>query len=84
MISALQPSQLGDTRALVGAIEARLGQCGESGEIKLRLTIDASGKVIKVDVLSGTAACLQKKLLGLTTPTRPVGADTGTLEITLR
>jgi len=84
MISALQPNQLGDTRALVGAIEARLAQCSDHGEIKLRLTIDASGKVIKVDVLSGNGSCLQKKLMGLTTPTKPVGADTGTLEITLR
>jgi hypothetical protein len=84
MISAMAAKQLGDTRALVTEIESRLAQCSERGEIKLRLTIDAHGKVIAVDVLSGKAACLQKKLLGLITATRPQGAAVGSLEITLR
>jgi Ca-activated chloride channel homolog len=83
MISHMQADGLGDTRSLVGVVESHLAKCSDGGQIKLRLTIDANGKIIKVDVLSGNGACLQKKLLGLTSATKPQGAS-GTLELTLR
>src|SRR5262249_45990146 len=53
VIAQVVPSNLGDTRSLIGALESHLAACSDSGEVKLRLTIDASGRVIKVDVLSG-------------------------------
>jgi Ca-activated chloride channel family protein len=84
MIAHMQANGLGDTRSLVGVVESHLAQCHETGEIKLRLTVDNTGRIIKVDVLSGHGACLSKKLMGLTSTTKPQGAPTGTLELTLR
>ena len=83
MIAHLSADGLGDTRSLVGVVEAHLAQCHDAGEIRLRLTVDNRGRIIKVDVLSGHGACLQKKLLGLASATKPAGA-TGTLELTIR
>jgi len=83
-----EPTNLGDTRALVKAIERKFsGACAAGGEVKLRLRIDASGKLVKVDILGGDRAlgqCLSRALTGLVSATKAQGADAGTFEVTIR
>jgi hypothetical protein len=90
VVTATASAGLGDTRALRAAIEASLiaarGGCSAGrGGVVLRLTVDAAGKVIAVDVDSGDArlaACLRPGLLGLTSGTRAT-AKTGAFTVTI-
>jgi Ca-activated chloride channel family protein len=84
-------SGLGDTSALQAAVQARLaavgGACpGRPGDVVLRLTVDAGGKVVGVEALSGDAlvtAYLRAQLAGLGSATRATGKS-GTFTITVR
>jgi Ca-activated chloride channel family protein len=75
--------------ALVASLRAALagGACALPGQpLKLRLTVDAHGKVQKVELLAGdrsAEACLAKLFRGLTSATVAQGAPTGTVEVTL-
>lgn len=92
MIVNLKADGLGDTKALLTAIEAKLAEAAKecaSGEatIKVKLTVDQSGKVIKVELVDAKDAklgeCLKKKLGNLRSATKATGKS-GTLELTLR
>jgi Ca-activated chloride channel family protein len=82
---------LGDTASLAAAFATRLaavraGCPRRAGQVTLRLTVDAAGRVVAVDAVSGDAAVaayLRAKLLGLSSATRPT-AKTGTWMVTLR
>jgi hypothetical protein len=84
-------SGLGDTSALQAAVQARLavvgGACpGRPGDVVLRLTVDAGGKVVGVEAVSGDAlvtAYLRAQLAGLGSATRATGKS-GTFTITVR
>lgn len=84
----LKATGLGDTRALLAEIDKVLqgaGDCG-SASVRLKLTVDKAGKVVKVEVMTGDAkmgACLQAKLKGLSSASVSDGA-TGTLEILVK
>src|SRR5262249_54955935 len=88
-IGAVSPAGLGDMAALRTALEARLlavraGCPARPGRVVLRLTVDAAGRVVAVDAVSGdstVAAYLRAALAGLTSTTRPTG-PTGTLTVT--
>ncbi len=75
--------------ALVASLRAALagGGCAPVGKsLKLRLTVDAQGKVLKVELLAGdraAQACLARLFGGLTSATVAQGAPTGTVEILL-
>jgi len=79
---------LGDPSALLAAVKAavvRAHGCGEAPTLKLRLTVDASGRVVKVERLDGDGkvpTCLSSALAGLQSATRPVGT-TGQLVLTI-
>jgi Ca-activated chloride channel family protein len=81
---------LGDTAPLRAALEARLqavrqGCPARAGKVVLRLHVDATGKVVAVDAVSGDAAVaayLRAKLAGLTSATRATG-PAGTWTVTV-
>ncbi|MBN2358092.1 MAG: VWA domain-containing protein, partial [Deltaproteobacteria bacterium] len=92
MIVGLKAAGLGDTKALIAAIEGKLAAVAKecaSGEttLKLKITVDASGKVTKVEIIESKdkklGDCLKKKLTGLSSATKATGKS-GTLELTLR
>jgi Ca-activated chloride channel homolog len=96
VVTASGASSLGATGPLVEALRAALaagrGAClaavADLGKpIRLRLTIDAQGRIARVDLVTGergAAACLRAALAGLSSATRAEGNPTGTVEITLR
>lgn len=66
--------------------QADCAQAKSGSTLRLRLTIDASGTISKVERLDGdqaVAAILIGKLVGLTTATTPQKASEGTVEITI-
>ena len=78
----------GDTQALRELVEkaAQGVTCGPAAPLKLRITIDGSGKITKVEVVSGDrqlGAVLARKLTGATSATRATGADQTTVEVTI-
>ncbi|HVZ73632.1 MAG TPA: VIT domain-containing protein [Polyangia bacterium] len=75
--------------ALVAAVKGRLApfeaRC-PAGTVVLELTVDASGKVTGVRIVSGdtpTATFLRAKLVGVTSAARPTGS-TATATLTIR
>jgi hypothetical protein len=90
VVTATTSAGLGDTTALRTAIESRLIAARQAcaaagGRVVLRLTVDATGKVTAVDVVSGDAglaACVRPGLLGLTSAAR-AAAKTGTFTVTI-
>jgi Ca-activated chloride channel family protein len=82
-------SDASDTQALLTLVErlARLHACAVSGEVKLRLSIDGSGKITKVVIVSGRREIGQKlvrKLVGATSATHATGkSGEATVEVTL-
>ena len=96
MVTAGGSTGVGPTAPLAEAVRAALagdrGACalaaGRGGKsIKLRLTVDARGGIVRVELVAGDKAaerCLQKALAGLSSATvARGGAATGTVEITL-
>ena len=54
--------------------------------LRVRLTIDASGKVVSIKLLQGDRqqlACLERALLKLTTTTKAQGKPAGTVDLRL-
>jgi Ca-activated chloride channel family protein len=85
----LKATGIGDTRALLAEIDKVLqsaGDCASAASVRLRLTVDKAGKVLRIEVVTGDAklgACLQGKLKGLSSASLSEGA-TGTLEIVVK
>jgi hypothetical protein len=84
----LKATGLGDTRALLAEIDKVLHNARDcaGASVRLRLTVNKAGKVVKVEVVNGDAAlgaCLQGKLKSLSSASVSEGA-TGTLEIVVR
>ena len=80
-----------DPQALLTLVErvARAQTCATPGEVKLRISVDRSGKITKVVVVSGRREMgqnLVRKLVGSTSATRATSQATtseGTVEVTL-
>ena len=100
VVTAGSSSGVGATAPLVEAVRAALagsrGACALAGvrggkHIKLRLTVDARGAIVRVELVAGdktAEGCLQKALAGLSSATvarggAGGGSATGTVEITL-
>jgi Ca-activated chloride channel family protein len=89
-LSAEQVEGLTDASALREAVRKALqraaGGCLEAGTYRLKLTVDAAGKVVRVEVLQSprdaARRCAETTLLGLTAGSRPTGA-TGTWTVTV-
>ena len=78
----------GDAQSLRALVErsARTHDCKVGGPLKLRITVDAAGKITSVVLLSGdsgTGKALVHKLTGAISATRATGHDHGTVELTL-
>jgi Ca-activated chloride channel homolog len=77
----------GDTQALRALVErtARTVACGASSTLQLRITLDKTGKITKVEVVSGykkTCDAMVRKLTGATSATLAT-ADQATIEVTI-
>ena len=94
IVSAGKSTTVGATAPLVEAIRAALAAgrapclaaSDASKPIRVRLTIDAQGRIVRVELVTGernAAHCLQGALAGLASATVAHGAPTGTVEITL-
>lgn len=83
---------LGDAGALRRTVEQALlratNGCAATGEYRLKLTVDASGAVIRVEVLSSpndaARRCVEQALKGLAAGTKPIGRALGTWTATVR
>jgi hypothetical protein len=93
-VTAGQTTSVGATAPLVEAIRAALAAgrasclaASAGAPIKVRLTIDAHGRIVRVELVAGdrnAESCLRAALVGLSSATAAKGAPTGTIEITLR
>jgi len=86
-------SGLSEVAPLLEAIPVRLREGGESGatigtSVEVRLGVDRSGKVVKVEVLGRPSAALRRwlesTLAQVTSKTHATGAETGSLLVTLK
>jgi hypothetical protein len=87
------PANLQSPELLLAALKTRLGAIKwdeaprhAPGQLVLRLTVDAAGKVVAVDVVSGDAALgafLKAKLTGMTSGAKASG-KVGTMSVALR
>jgi Ca-activated chloride channel family protein len=93
MIAELKPTHLGDTASLLKELDARIQEAAKRclvspATLRLRLTVDTAGKIIRVEIREANdrklIECVEAKLMGLTTQTRPIGAETGTLELMVK
>ena len=95
VVTAGKSSTVGATAPLVEAIRAALAAgrapclaaSDGSKPIRVRLTIDAQGRIVRVELVTGdrnAESCLRAALAGLSSATVAHGAPTGTVEITLR
>lgn len=81
---------LGDSVALLAVIHRVAEQqgCAKAGStLRLRITVDATGKIIKVERLAGDevlAAAITGKLTGVSWATTAKTAPEGTLEVTIK
>jgi hypothetical protein len=91
-IAASSAAGLASPELLLAAVKARLASvdwtraAGRPGQLGLRLTVDASGKVVAVYVVSGDAALapvLKAKLVGLTSAAKATG-KVATWTVTIR
>jgi hypothetical protein len=76
-----------DPQALRTLVEraASAVACSAPGPVKLRITLDKAGKIVKVEVVSGdkkAGEALVRKLRGATSTTRAAG-DKATVEVTI-
>jgi Ca-activated chloride channel homolog len=77
----------GDTAALRGLVErtAKALACSAPGPIQLRITLDKSGKIAKVEVVAGDkkiGEAMARKLTGVSSATVAT-SDKGTVEVTI-
>ncbi len=77
-----------DPRALVELVERTMKglSCGPAVPLRLRLALDAAGKIVKVEVLSGDRALgeiLTRKLTGQVSATRATGTGAAAVEVTI-
>jgi hypothetical protein len=95
IVSAGKSTTVGATAPLVEAIRAALAAgrapclaaSDASKPIRVRLTIDAQGRIVRVELVTGdrnAETCLRAALTGLSSATVAHAAPTGTVEITLR
>jgi Ca-activated chloride channel family protein len=85
-IGATEPLVVAVRAALAGDRGACLAAAAARKTWKLRLTVDAHGKVVRVDVVAGDqalAACLRASLAGLSSSTFAAGGATGSVVLTL-
>jgi Ca-activated chloride channel family protein len=94
-VTAGKSSGVGASAPLLAAIRAALmsdrsaclAAAAPGQTVTLRLTIDAKGRIVSVQLVAGDRAvesCLQKALGGLSSATVAQGTPTGTIEIVLR
>jgi Ca-activated chloride channel family protein len=86
-ISKEEVEGLSNTAGLGEAVRKALLRAGclAPGEYRLRLTIDAGGKVVQVELLtSPTPACLKGSLNGLAVGAQPLARAVGTWTATIR
>ena len=82
--------RLGDSKALLAVIRHAAEQhgCAKAGcTLRLRITVDATGKIAKVERLAGDraiASAIAGKLTGTSSTTTAQAAPVGTLEVTIR
>ncbi|MBI5547173.1 MAG: VWA domain-containing protein [Deltaproteobacteria bacterium] len=91
MVADLKASGLSETRPLVAAIDQQLkaasGCATAATTVKLKLTVDKAGKVVKVETADGDrklGACLEARLKGLVSATVASEGTSGILEIAIR
>jgi Ca-activated chloride channel homolog len=95
VVTAGKSTTVGATGPLVEAIRAALASgraaclaASDAGKpIRIRLTVDARGSVVRVELVTGdrnAEACLRAALVGLSSATTARGVPTGTVEITVR
>jgi Ca-activated chloride channel family protein len=94
VITDIKAPNLGDTKALVAAIEAALkdavtkGCRDAEGTLVVYLTIDKNGQVVKVAATrtdnQPVSDCLEQGLKKVTSATKPVSGDVATVELKLR
>jgi Ca-activated chloride channel family protein len=92
-VTAANASGVGGTAPLVEAIRAALSSgrasclAASSGKaIRIRVTLDAQGRIVRVELLAGdrsAEACLRGALVGLSSATIAHAAASGTVEVTL-
>jgi len=94
-VTASPSSTVGPATSLIAAIRAALGSeraaClagSDAGKpIRVRVTVDAKGRIVRVELLAGdrhAAHCLQNVFMGLVSVTVAQGGPAGTVEITLQ
>jgi hypothetical protein len=85
-------ASVGTTTALVETVRSLLGSrragcvAAIGQPLQLRLTVDAHGKIVRVDVIGGDRAleaCVRGLLSGRSSATFAQGAPTGTVEVTI-
>jgi hypothetical protein len=82
--------RLGDSRALLAVIRRVAEQqgCARAGSaLRLRITVDATGRITKAERLAGDevlAAVITGKLTGQSSATKAKSAPEGTLEVTIK
>jgi hypothetical protein len=87
-----QSQGLGDTTALREAVRNALlraaAGCLAAGEYHLRLTIDAEGKAVRVELLASpdpaSRACVERALTGLPGGVKPIARGLGLWTVTVR
>lgn len=81
---------LGDAAALREAVRKALllAGCAAAGEYRVTLTVDAGGRVVRVELSAAPNAasrrCVERALSGLAGGSRPAGGDTARWTVTVR
>jgi hypothetical protein len=94
-VTASPSSTVGPATSLIAAIRAALASersaclaAPDVGKpIRVRLTVDAKGRIVRVELLAGDRAvesCLRKAFMGVVSATAAQGGPAGTVEITLQ
>jgi hypothetical protein len=95
IVTAGKSSTVGPAASLMAAISAALASeraaCLATPDvgkpIRVRVTVDAKGRIVRVELLAGdrgAESCLQKAFMGLVSATAAQGGPAGTVEITLQ
>lgn len=80
LIAAIRDALASERSACLAA--ADLGK-----PIRVRLTVDTMGRIVRVELLAGdrgAESCLQKAFMGLVSATAAQGGPAGTVEITVQ
>jgi Ca-activated chloride channel homolog len=85
----LRAEALDGAESVRQAVEKKLRElsCPLAGRLRLRLTVDRTGKIVAADVLDGAATlgrCVTSHVLGMSTAGRPHARDRATIEISIR